>query len=62
MNRPDSMIHINVNRCHGRTRYFNFTLERIRSLERAFIRLSFCRLYLFIDAELSSSVIVETIQ
>lgn len=31
-NRPDFMIHININRCHGRTRYFDFTLERIRGL------------------------------
>lgn len=56
-NRPGCTIYINFNR---RTRYFDFTLE-IRSLERAFIRLSFCRPYLFIDTELSSSV-VETIR
>lgn len=59
-NRPGCTIYINFNRCCGRTRYFDFTLE-IRSLERAFIRFSFCRPYLFIDTELSSSV-VETIR
>lgn len=60
-NRPDLMIHINVNRCHGRTRYFDFTLERIRSLERAFIRLFLPAVSIYRDVELSSSV-VETIQ